>query len=325
MKNNKLWIILSCVFGLAAAAFIALTVINLMPRAEKKPAAPVQYELNENVNLHKIGDSLTSLVSNNFKSAKFPEGILDSMKQAYSVNPNLVGWLTIPGTEVDTAVLQSDDNDKYLKRDFYENWTGELSGRLYGNLFLDYRCIGDGELSKNMIIHGHTTGKSDGIPKQSFRSLYDYRKKEHFIKNPIIKYSTLKYQYVYKIYAVFYDSVNPKDDNGYFFNYIYPDMSDNNMKGYIEQVDQRALYKTGVGLEPTDKIITLSTCIYDLGKSVETRLVVVGRLLRDGESAEIDSSLVKDNPDYRRPQVWYTRNGKTNPYKDSARWQPSPD
>ena len=202
MKNNKLWIILSCVFGLAAAAFIALTVINLMPRAEKKPAAPVQYELNENVNLHKIGDSLTSLVSNNFKSAKFPEGILDSMKQAYSVNPNLVGWLTIPGTEVDTAVLQSDDNDKYLKRDFYENWTGELSGRLYGNLFLDYRCIGDGELSKNMIIHGHTTGKSDGIPKQSFRSLYDYRKKEHFIKNPIIKYSTLKYQYVYKIYSI---------------------------------------------------------------------------------------------------------------------------
>ena len=52
---------------------------------------------------------------------------------------------------------------------------------------------------------------------------------------------------------------------------------------------------------------------------------MVGRLLRDGESTEIDSSLVKDNPDYRRPQVWYTRNGKTNPYKDSARWQPSPD
>ena len=67
MKNNRLWIILSCVFGLAAAAFIALTVINLMPVAEKKPAAPVQYELNENVNLHKTGDSLASLVSNNSK------------------------------------------------------------------------------------------------------------------------------------------------------------------------------------------------------------------------------------------------------------------
>ena len=325
MKENRLWIILSCVFGAAAAALIALTVLNILPKDGKEANPPVQYELNENVKINAVGDSLGSLVSNNYKSAKFPAGILDSMKQAYSVNPNLVGWLTIPGTEMDTAVLQAADNDKYLKRDFYENWTGELSGRLYGNIFLDYRCIGDGGLSKNMIIHGHTTGKSDGIPKQSFRSLYDYRKKEHFIKNPIIKYSTLTGQYTYKIYAVFYDSVNPKDDNGYFFNYIYPDMSDNNMRGYIEQVDQRALYKTGVGLEPTDKIITLSTCIYDLGKSVETRLVVVGRLLRDGESTEIDSSLVKDNPDYRRPQVWYTRNGKTNPYKDSARWEPSPN
>ena len=325
MKNNKLWMILSCVFGVAAAAFIALTVLNFIPRSDSVSSPEINYVLPEGTKTSVLAGDLSSLVSNNYKKAKFPDGILDSMKQAYAVNNNLVGWLTIPGTEIDTAVLQSDDNDKYLKRDFYEAWTGELSGRLYGNLFLDYRCIGDGELSKNMIIHGHTTGKSDGIPKQSFRSLYDYRKKEHFIKNPIIRYSTLKGVYTYKIYAVFYSSVNPSDDNGYFFNYIYPDMSDRNMEGYIEQVDQRALYETGVGLEPTDKIITLSTCIYDLGKSVETRLVVVGRLLRDGESAEIDPSLVKDHSDYRRPQVWYNRNGKTNPYKDSARWQPSPD
>ena len=97
MKNNKLWIILSCVFGLAAAAFIALTVINLMPRAEKKPAAPVQYELNENVNLHKIGDSLTSLVSNNFKSAKFPEGILDSMSRLAHDSRNGNGYRSASG------------------------------------------------------------------------------------------------------------------------------------------------------------------------------------------------------------------------------------
>ena len=100
-------------------------------------------------------------------------------------------------------------------------------------------------------------------------------------------------------------------------------MSDNNMVGYIEQVKQRALYETGVSLEPTDKIITLSTCIYDYGKSIDTRFVVVARLLHEGESEEIDASLVKDNPDYRRPQVWYNSKGKTNPYKNTAKWQPS--
>ena len=97
------------------------------------------------------------------------------------------------------------------------------------------------------------------------------------------------------------------------------------MVGYIEQVKQRALYETGVSLEPTDKIITLSTCIYDYGKNIDTRFVVVGRLLHEGESEEIDASLVKDNPDYRRPQVWYNSKGKTNPYKNTAKWQPSAD
>ena len=107
------------------------------------------------------------------------------------------------------------------------------------------------------------------------------------------------------------------------FNYIYPDMSDSNMVGYIEQVKQRMLYETGVSLEPTDKVITLSTCIYDYGASVDTRLVVVGRLLHEGESEEIDASLVKDNPNYRRPQVWYNKNGIANPYKNTEAWKPS--
>ena len=176
-----------------------------------------------------------------------------------------------------------------------------------------------------MVIHGHTTGKSDGIPKQAFRSLYDYRDKNHFIKNPIIRYKTLTGEYTYKICAVFLSNTQPKDDNGYFFNYIYPDMGENNMVGYIEQVNQRKLYETGVTLEPTDKVITLSTCIYDYGKNVDTRLVVVGRLLHEGESEAIDASLVKDNPDYRRPQVWYNAKGKTNPYKGAEKWQPSPN
>ena len=53
--------------------------------------------------------------------------------------------------------------------------------------------------------------------------------------------------------------------------------------------------------------------------------MVVGRLLHEGESEAIDTSLVKDNPDYRRPQIRYNSKGKTNPYKDAARWEPSPD
>ena len=323
MKSNKFFIVLSCVLAAAALVFAALTAVNFMPKQVTVIEREVPFKLPEGAGTAKLSEKLASLSPNNMKGVKYPEGILPSLKQAYAVNKNLAGWLTIPGTEVDTAVLQAEDNDRYLYYDFYETRTWETTGRLYGSLFLDYRCDGSGGLSKNMVIHGHTTGKSDNVPKQAFRSLYDYRNPDHFKKNPLIKYSTLTGEYTYKICAVFYSAVNPADDAGYFFNYIYPDMSDRNMVGYIAQVKERALYETGVSLEPTDSVITLSTCIYDLGKSVDTRLVVLGRLLHEGEDESIDTSLVKNNPDYRRPQVWYTRNGKTNPYANSTRWEPS--
>ncbi len=327
--KKTLPIILSVVFAAASVALIVLSVMNFTKKPDgengiidEKTAGLV---LAQGVETDAPSAELESLVSNNMKNqGEYPAGILEELKPAYAINNNLVGWLALPGTEIDTAVLQSDDNSYYLKKDFYERTTYETSADNYGNIYLDYRCVTDG-LSKNMVIHGHTTGKASGVPKQAFRSLYDYRSKEHFIENPIIKYSTLTEEYTYKICAVFLSTTQKKDDNGYMFNYIYPDMGENNMVGYIEQVKQRMLYETGVSLEPTDKIITLSTCIYDYGKSVDTRLVVVGRLLHEGESEQIDASLVKDNPDYRRPQVWYNSKGKTNPYKNSAKWEPSPN
>ena len=326
--NKKILVILTSVFAAIAVILTALSVVNFTKKSsdgtviDKKTAGLV---LAEGVEADSASAKLDGVKSNAMKAqTQYPEGILEELKQAYAINNDLAGWLSIPGTEMDTAVLLGPNNDYYLKKDFYNRTTYETSSDNYGNIYLDYRCLPD-HLSKNMVIHGHTTGKSDGVPKQAFRSLYDYRDKNHFIENPIIKYKTLTGEYTYKICAVFLSNKQPKDDSGYFFNYIYPDMGESNMVGYIEQVNQRKLYDTGVSLEPTDKVITLSTCIYDYGKSVDTRLVVVGRLLHEGESEEIDVSLVKDNPDYRRPQVWYNSHGKTNPYADSRDWKPSPN
>lgn len=325
MKENRLWVVLSAVFAVITAIFIGLTVMNLVSKPQATEVeAKVNYSLSEGAVTDALWQNLANVLSNEQKKVKYPKDILEELKPAYAVNNNLVGWLSIPGTELDTSILQSNDNTKYLTIDFFERRTGETSSTNYGNLFLDYRCKTDGDLSKNMVIHGHTTGRSDGIPKQVFRSLYDFQKKERFIECPLIKYSTLYGTHTYKICAVFYSSTIPSHDNGQFFNYIYPDMSDNNMVGFIEQVNQRRLYDTGVSFEPTDKVITLSTCIYVYGKSIDTRLVVMGRLLREGESEEIDASLVKDNPDYRRPQIWYNSKSKTNPYKNAAKWEPSP-
>ena len=328
---KKILIAVCAVLTAVTLVFGVLTVTNIIkdnkatqnpPAGEGIPVSPVK--IQGQVEYDAAAKELDAVKSNSYKAETFDGKIIsEDLKQAYSINNNLVGWLSIPGTEVDTAILQSNDNSYYLTYDFYERYTTETSSTNYGNLYLDYRCSNTDDISKNMVIHGHTTGRASGVPKQAFRSLYDYRDMNHFIENPIIKYQTLNGEHTYKICAVFLSTTQKADDNGYMFNYIYPDMSDNNMVGYIEQVKQRMLYETGVSLEPTDKVITLSTCIYDYGASVDTRLVVVGRLLHEGESEEIDASLVKDNPDYRRPQVWYNKKGLVNPYKNTERWLPS--
>ena len=113
----------------------------------------------------------------------------------------------------------------------------------------------------------------------------------------------------------------------HMLNFIEPNMTDSNFAGFIEQVNQRALYTTGVDLKASDRIINLSTCNYTytnyIGRKVDTRLVVIGRLLRSGESADVNTSKAKENSNYRRPQVWYDYKGTKNPYAGSRSWKPS--
>ena len=133
--------------------------------------------------------------------------------------------------------------------------------------------------------------------------------------------------YAFKVYAVFYATTQVEDDGGYVFDYYNPDISDESFSGYIELLNQYALYTTDAGLEKTDKIITLSTCthVYDDLKNggVDTRLVVVGRLVRDDETNEFDADDVIVNEDYRKPQLWYDKNDEANPYSSHRSWKPS--
>lgn len=70
------------------------------------------------------------------------------LAEIQAVNPHVVGWLTIPGTGIDYAFVQTANNSDYLRRDLY----GEYS--LAGTIFLDYRNSADFTDSK-IILYGH--------------------------------------------------------------------------------------------------------------------------------------------------------------------------
>ncbi len=319
---NMPMLILSAVFLLIFVGGIGVTIRNIVvyTSSEETVTAPEKEETPQTFTKGSDGQRVIGTVVVRDGGKQYLQDMREWFKPLYAANDDTVGWIKIPGTSIDTVVVQnSGDNGrtgeyKYLKNDFYGEFTK------YGNVFLDYRC-GKYTLSRNTILYGHTT--EDG--QQVFYDLEKYEDPEFFKKNPIIVYETLYNTYKFKVFGIFATTINASDDNGYVFNYIYPDMSEEDMVGYLKQVDERVMYHTGVDVQPTDKIITLSTCSYNFhvnGKRITARLVLVARMLRDGESEEIDASLVTDNPDYRRPQAWYNAVGQENPYKNSVQWKP---
>lgn len=64
------------------------------------------------------------------------------------VNPDVCGWLTLDGTQIDYPILQGETNFTYINTDVYGNFA------LAGSIFLDSRCGRDFTDTYN-LLYGH--------------------------------------------------------------------------------------------------------------------------------------------------------------------------
>lgn len=258
-------------------------------------------------NIEKYGDSLVDADLEDEFDTDFPDGMLAKYAPLYSENDDLRGWIKIEGLGIEYPIVQADDNDYYLKRDVYGKWTD------YGVPFFDYRMEDFKNLHRNTVIYGHNMRYDDLI----FGMLEDYRTPEGFKDAPVIECNTIYGDYTWLVYGVFITNSDPDDDNGYCLPYNFIDVDNRKFAEYIEEIDKRKFYSTGVDINENDKILTLSTCCYDFDGA---RLVVVARLLREGESVNTSSYVVTENVNPKYPQIWYEKNKKENTYADDARW-----
>ena len=221
-------------------------------------------------------------------------------------NPEFVGKLYI--SAIDDAgfnVVQADDNSKYLTTGF----KGETTR--YGTLFVDYRNNIE-KLDTNTIIYGHNM--RDG---SQLGSLSLYNNIDNYKSFPVIEFNTIYGNCKWKVFAAFITNSEKKEDNGYVFPYLTTEFkSDEVFMRFIDAVKERSYYTNdAVDIIAGDKILTLSTCDTVFH---EARCVVMARLVRDGESAEVDVSRAVKNENQRFPQAWYDKKGKSNPFKNTA-------
>lgn len=287
------------------------------PEAEPEPEVPV-------FTMYDAGSVTAGLTPNYPEGLEFPEGMLDKFKPFYAYCGDFAGWLSVPGTCIDSAFVQSAADNMsyqyYLKKDLQGNYSR------YGIVFADFRNDMR-DLSRNTIIYGHNfDDDKDGVADDLiFGDIEQYLDVEFYKQHPTLKFSTPYRDYDAKIIACMLTNGDSSGDNGYLFNYIATQMSDENFLAYIDELSQRSWIDTTVDVQGDDKVVTLSTCSYqwDRGGALQNlRCVLVARLVRDGEDPSVDTSGATQNESPRFPQLYYNIFGGSNPWSSVEKWYP---
>lgn len=172
-------------------------------------------------------------------------------------NPDFKAWITIEDTVINYPIVQTDNNDYYLKHNFKKQINAG------GALFITSNNSAPFE-DKNTIIHGHHM--RDG---SMFASLMKFKDedfaKEHYIYISL-KGKVLKYQ----VFSAFTETAN---DDSYQIGFA----TDEDYLDYLNKLNNKSLFNlNNEALTKDDKIVTLSTCDYD---ESDGRMLVCAKLI----------------------------------------------
>ena len=115
------------------------------------------------------------------------------------INPDIVAWLTIPGTVIDYPVVQTDDNETYLKKDFEGNASSA------GAIYLD--CDSDSDLKgMHSVLYGHHMRNGS-----MFADIVKFKKEDFFQENrEVILYLPEEELHLRTIAAIYGDASGEK-------------------------------------------------------------------------------------------------------------------
>lgn len=194
--------------------------------------------------------------------------ILPELADIYEINTDLIGWLSIEGTEIDYPVVQCEDSNFYLEHDFNkeENRNGQI--------ILDTKCD-PFTPSYNLIISGHHMRNGS-----MFGKLPLYSDSEYWREHKFAEFDSLMERKQYVIFAAFYSADYDEYEEGFRYNadIRYKMEADQ----WLEEIRQNQIYDTGIDAQFGDEFITLTTC--ERSRRQDGRFVVVMRRIREGET-----------------------------------------
>ena len=183
-----------------------------------------------------------------------------------SQNEEIYAWVNVPGSLIDYPVLQSEEDDFYLRRNLSKK--SQTAGSLYTN-----RSINSMDFTDPVtIIYGHNMYTNHTM----FGSIPYFLEKEFFDENRFIYISTEHANLTYEIQAV-------KIHSDSYLPYEYDNFSDEGFKSFVEMVKEpiedgekgQMVENPDITLE--DRYVVLSTC----EEKTDNRILLIGRLVEE--------------------------------------------
>ena len=272
---NILWILLVLIFS---AVFIISATVYIKYKVDSNRRQ------NEDENRVNIKESIQAAVQATNPSEKpttpdpiptYPGGlpinppteptaqtILPEYLPFFEQNPDLVGWIEVPGTKINYPVVQSmpDNKDFYIDHDFMGRPRG--AGAIYVRESCDVFMPSD-----NVTIYGHHMKDMT-----MFAGLDYYWEKSWWETHQTFTFDTIFEHHTYQVFAVFRTSANIGE--GFSYHQFENAATEKEFDLFVDTVKTLSRYDTGITPQYGDKLVCLSTCEYSMNNG---RLVVVAK------------------------------------------------
>ncbi len=255
--------------------------------------------------------------------------LLDNARRMLEINKDVVGFISIKNTPINYNVLQYQEKnhpeEEYgadvIGNTYYLNKNMDLQPEKAGSIFMDYRNyfdyiddVTDRRIyanSTNIIIYGHNMHDYN-----MFGSLKKYvNEANYYDEHPIVELNSNYRTYKYKIFGMIIVDVEDTTDTAFDYWNVLNFQTEEDFYNYVNEIKRRTTRLTDVDVTYGDQLLTLSTCNSTFS---DGRLVVFGRLLRDGESEEVGPST--PNPNIKWPNSYYK--WRKNTYDPNAEFVP---
>jgi sortase B len=237
-----------------AMAVVLLSVLLHLQIKEAKEDAVLAYIRQEKEQLKKMNEE---------SGDEEGVAILSEYAILYSMYPDVVGWLTVDGTQIDYPVMRDTTGNEYY---LTHNFEGKEDNR--GALFVSADSTID-PLDKNIVVFGHNV--SDGT---QFGELDQYLSQDFYQAHPTITFDTIYETGSYQIVAVVKTHVKTEEESGfrYYWSHGYENRAE--FQELLDFIDENSIYDTGEHLYYGDTTVMLSTCEYTVDNG---RLVIIAK------------------------------------------------